>query len=109
MDNDLILAPSCNGAPSTWTWDGNCRWDAPEYMTTKRPLLPAMSQFNNALLTVFFRDTLQVKDVDWLDLICELGARKRTDRPDLTVIQDIYLRLQRMSADLSSEDLQAFQ
>jgi hypothetical protein len=68
-----------------------------------------MSQFNNALLTVFFRDTLQVKDVDWLDLICELGARKRTDRPDLTVIQDIYLRLQRMSADLSSEDLQAVQ
>ena len=78
-------------------------------MTIKRPLLSVMSEFNNDLLTNFFRDTLGVKDVAWLDLILELKARKRTDRPDNTVIRDIYLRLQRMSADLSSVDLQNFQ
>jgi hypothetical protein len=36
----------------------------------------------------------------------ELRAIKAENKPDIKVVQDIYLRLQRMSADMDSEDLE---
>ena len=67
-----------------------------------------MSHFNTPALTAFFQSTLDVKDVSWVDLTKELGEIKAKIKPDIKVIQDIYLRLQRMSADLGSEDLESF-
>ena len=67
-----------------------------------------MSHFNTPALTAFFQSTLDVKDVSWVDLTKELGEIKAKIKPDIKVIQDIYLRLQRMSADLKSEDMESF-
>jgi hypothetical protein len=77
-------------------------------MTTKWALLPSLSHLNTPILTVFFQNTLDINDVAWSDLIEELDEGiKAKDKPDIKVIQDIYLRLQRMSVDLGPGDLES--
>ena len=107
-DNDLVLAPSYQTRPPSWTYSARCLWDAPDYLTTKWALLPSLSRFNTPTLAAFFQSTLDVEDVSWVDLTKELGEIKAKLKPDIKVIQDIYHRLQRMSADLGSEDLESF-
>lgn len=106
-DNDLVLALSCPKMLPTWTYSGRCRWDGPDYMTKLWALLPSLSHLNTPILTVFFQNTLDIEDVSWVDLVSELGAMKAENKPDTIAVQDIYLRLQRMSADLGSEELEA--
>jgi hypothetical protein len=65
-----------------------------------------LSHLNTPILAAFFQNTLGVKDVSRRDLIRELRAIKAENKPDIKVVQDIYLRLQRMSADMDSEDLE---
>jgi hypothetical protein len=91
----------------SWTYSGRCRWDGPDYMTKLWALLPSLSHLNTPILTVFFQNTLDIEDVSWVDLVSELGAMKAENKPDTIAVQDIYLRLQRMSADLESEELEA--
>jgi hypothetical protein len=102
-DHDLILVPSFRERPASWTYSARCLWDAPDYLTTKWALLPFLSHLSIPILTVFFKDTLDVHDVSSEDLTLELGAMKAKIKPDIKVVQDIYLRLQEMSADLGPE------
>jgi hypothetical protein len=67
-----------------------------------------LAHLNTPILTVFFQNTLDIKDVAWSDLIEELGEGiKAKGKPDIKVVQDIYLRLQKMSVDLDPEDLKS--
>jgi hypothetical protein len=93
--------------PPSWTYPGCCRWDAPDYMTTIWALLPSLSHLNTSILTIFFQKTLDIDDVSWVDLANELEEIKDESKLDLKIVQDIYLRLQKMSADLDSEELEA--
>ncbi|KAF8857981.1 hypothetical protein BDZ45DRAFT_743799 [Acephala macrosclerotiorum] len=97
-DNDLVLVPACRKGPPSWTYSGRCFWDAPDYLTTKLALLPSLSHLNTPYLTAFFQNTLGVEDVSWGDLTRELGAIKAENKPGIKVVQDIYLRLQRMAS-----------
>jgi hypothetical protein len=106
-DYDLILAPSSQGRLSSWTYSYRCLWDAPDYLTTKSALLPSLSHLNTTILAIFFVNTLNIADVSWKDLIDELKVMKAKGIPDTKIMQDIYLRLQSMLADLESEDLQS--
>jgi hypothetical protein len=83
-----------------------CLWDAPEYMTTKHALLPALSHLNNQILTSFFQETLEILDVSWDDLLDELFAISVEGQPDVENIRDIYRRLYTMSIRFSSEILE---
>ncbi|RDL30730.1 Uncharacterized protein BP5553_10075 [Venustampulla echinocandica] len=105
--NYLILAPSYGTRPPSWTYPGNCFWDAPDYLTTRCALLPALSHFKTPFIAYFFQFTLGVRNVSWDDLTRELRAIKAKTKPDINVVQDIYLRLQRMSADLESKYLES--
>jgi hypothetical protein len=104
-DNSLVLAPPRGGGPPYWTHPEVCLWDAPDYMTTSRALLPALSHLNTSILAIFFVDTLDILDVSWNDLTYELEMIQEEGNPDMDIVQDIYLRLQEMSANLESEDL----
>jgi hypothetical protein len=105
-DNNLVLAPACRKGLRSWTSSRCCLWDAPDYLTIKWPLLPYLSHLNTPILAAFFQKTLGVKDVSRRHLMRELRAIKAENKPDIKVVQDIYLRLQRMSADMDSEDLE---
>jgi len=74
-------------------------------MTTKYPLLPALSSFNTPILTQFFRVTLEIPNLSWENLIEELGAIKKKSKVDARNVEDIYQRLQKMSVDLSTEEV----
>lgn len=68
------------------------------------PLL-SLSQLTTPTLTVFFQETLSVPDVVWENLTEELYFIQIEDsderyQVDNMAIQDIYLRLQDMSAQL---------
>ena len=107
-DYKLILAPSSGERPRSWTHSAYCLWDAPDYLTTKWALLPSLSHLNTPILTVFFQNTLDIKDVAWSDLIEELDEGiKAKDKPDIKAVQDIYLRLQKMLVDLGPGDLES--
>ena len=94
--------------PRSWTYSACCLWDAPDYLTTKWALLPSLSHLNTPILTVFFQNTLNIKDVAWSDLIEELDdGIKAKDEPDIKVVQDIYLRLQKMAVDLGPGNLES--
>ncbi|KAL2065322.1 hypothetical protein VTL71DRAFT_2991 [Oculimacula yallundae] len=100
----LILAPSrLNGAPS-WTCQANCVWDAPDYLITSIPLLSYLSPFNTIVLTAFFQETLHIKNVSWGNLTDELDKRRKENLHDTEIDRDIYLRLQKMLADMDSEE-----
>jgi hypothetical protein len=106
-EHELLLAPP-SGRPRSWTYSDYCLWDAPDYLTTKWALLPSLAHLNTPILTVFFQNTLDIKDVAWSDLIEELGEGiKAKGKPDIKVVRDIYLRLQKMSVDLDPGDLKS--
>ncbi|TVY16404.1 hypothetical protein LARI1_G008274 [Lachnellula arida] len=109
-NEELILAPSrLEGLPS-WTCQVNCFWDAPDYLITTIPLLPYLSRFNTTnttVLTAFFQETLDIPDVSWGNLTDELDKRQMENLQDMKINQDIYLRLQKMSADMDSEELES--
>jgi len=74
-------------------------------MTTRFPLLPALSAVNNPILTAFFRDTLEIRDASWNHLIDELVEIKKKSSPDVNNIKDIYHRLHNMASDLDLESV----
>jgi hypothetical protein len=76
-------------------------------MTTSWALLPSLSHLDTSILAIFFVKTLDIDDVSWVDLVSELEGIKAESKLDLKIVQDIYLRLQKMSADLDSEELDA--
>jgi hypothetical protein len=49
-----------------------CVWEGPAYLTFKAPLFSSLSEVNNTILTEFFCNTLQIKNADFWDLLCEL-------------------------------------
>lgn len=65
-----------------------------------------MSCSNTPTLTTFFKETLDIKDVSWVNLISELKARQGKEQQDVKVIQDIYLRLQEVSAHMEPKNLE---
>jgi hypothetical protein len=69
-------------------------------------LLPSLSHLNTSILAIFFVETLDIVDVSWSDLVLELDEIREESKPDMKIVQDIYLRLQRMSADLEPEELE---
>jgi hypothetical protein len=83
-----------------------CIWDGPHYMRVKYSLLPALSDANNATLTAFFVDTLQMKNVSCKNLTDELADIKKYVR-NTANIHDIYIRLQTMATYLSAAELDA--
>ena len=76
-------------------------------MITSRPLLPYFSSFNTTVLTAFFQETLHISDVTWGNLTDELDERRMENLHDINIDQDIYLRLQKMSADMGLEELES--
>jgi hypothetical protein len=75
-------------------------------MRTRMALLPSLSHLNTSILAIFFVETLDIVDVSWSDLVLELDEIREESKPDMKIVQDIYLRLQRMSADLEPEELE---
>lgn len=76
-------------------------------MTTCRALLPSLSHLNTSTLAIFFVETLDIHDVSWPNFVNELEDMKAESEPDMKIVRDIYLRIQKMSADLESLDLEA--
>jgi hypothetical protein len=74
-------------------------------MRAKYPLLPALSDVNNATLTAFFVDTLQMKNVSYGNLTDELASIKKRSTTNIENIHDIYTRLQIMASSLSAAEL----
>lgn len=74
-------------------------------MKGKYPLLPALSDVNNATLTAFFVDTLQIKNVSYKNLTDELVSIKKRSKTNVENIRDIYVRLQIMASSLSAAEL----
>jgi len=101
------MAPSRLERLPSWTCQGFCFWDAPDYLISTRPLLPYLSRFNTTILTAFFQETLDIPDVSWGNLSDELHDRRLENLHDMKIYQDIYLRLQKMSADMDSEELKS--
>lgn len=106
-DNDLVFALFCEGRPPSWTFPACGPWDAPAYMRTSRTRLPSLSHLNTSILAIFIVETFDIADVFWPNLVHELDEIKEGGKPDMKIVQDIYLRLQRMSADLEPEKLEA--
>jgi hypothetical protein len=78
-------------------------------MREKYPLLPALSDVNNATLTAFFVDTLQMKNVSYKDLTDELAFIKKRSTTNIENIHDIYTRLQIMATSLNVAELDIVQ
>jgi len=71
-------------------------------------LLPFLSHLKSPAIAAFFQNTLGIVDVIWKNFLIELKMIKKQDKPDVKIIHDIYVRLQTMSADLNSMELQSF-
>jgi hypothetical protein len=102
-----VLALSCEARPPSWTSPPFCLWDAPAYVGTSRALLPSLSHLNTSILAIFFVETLDNANVSWPDLALELGEMTAESKLDMKTVQDIYLRLQKMSTDLEPVELEA--
>ena len=74
-------------------------------MREKYPLLSALSDVNNATLTAFFVDTLQMKNVSYKNLTYELESNKKRSTTNIENIHDIYARLQIMASSLNAAEL----
>ena len=74
-------------------------------MREKYPLLPALSDVNNATLTAFFVDTLQMKNVSYKNLTDELESIKKRSTTNIENIHDIYAHLQIMASSLNAAEL----
>jgi hypothetical protein len=74
-------------------------------MWRKYPLLSALSDVNNAILTAFFVNTLQIKNVSYENLTDELASIKNRSTTNIENIHDIYTRLQIMASSLSATEL----
>jgi hypothetical protein len=63
---------------------------------------------SSAALSAFFKDTLQVPDINATRLVEELKTIQTMDNatPDVSTLRDIYLQLQRLCDGLPSEELQ---
>lgn len=93
--NKGILVPGHGNTPSTWKFAVECRWEAPDYLTSKTPLLSKLGGSPSPVLAEFFHRTLDIPDVGWNDLIQQLqtfgifsGAAVDPEH-----ILDIYRRL----------------
>jgi hypothetical protein len=69
--------------PASWKELNECLWDAPSNLITKVPLKEIyISSFQDLDVELdhiagFFRRTLDIDDIDWLDVISELKELKR--------------------------------
>ncbi|KAE9369740.1 hypothetical protein N431DRAFT_493510 [Stipitochalara longipes BDJ] len=109
-DDDLIYIPTSH-KDGHWTWEDECVWDGPAYLSVKRALLPALSAVNNSTLTAFFVKTLEISDVNCYNLLDELASIKEISdtvccsAQEIENINDIYTRLRTMSSSLSRNQL----
>jgi hypothetical protein len=80
---DLIFVPPWKSMPASWKEPDECLWDAPSDFITKVPLKEIyISSFQDSDIELdhiagFFRGTLDIDDIDWLDVISELEELKR--------------------------------
>jgi len=96
-----------------YTYPARCLWDAPSYMTSRRPLKAALSDYdssitNNSTICAFFQDTLEIPNFNASHLLIELRwVRKQGLKSYSSVnLHDIYRQLQNLCLDMSVEDLQ---
>lgn len=81
-EHQLIFVPQWKSEPAFWTDPDECLWDAPSDFMTKVPLKEIYTSFFHDLsaalerMEEFFRDTLKIDDIDWLDVIEELTELK---------------------------------
>lgn len=95
----LIFVPPGNSIPASWNKPNECLWDAPSDFVTKVPLkeiyVSAFQDLDVELdnMAGFFRGTLDIRDIDWLDVISELEELKRQPTTTGEVVRQLYVVL----------------
>jgi hypothetical protein len=93
---DLIFVPPWKSKPASWEEPDECLWDAPSDFITKVPLKEIYASSFQDLdveldhMAGFFRGTLDIDDIDWLDVISELEELKRQPTVTGEVVRQLY-------------------
>jgi hypothetical protein len=80
--HDLIFVPQRDSSPAMWAEPNECLWDAPGNFITSVPLKEIYTSFYNLStelghLIGFFRETLNIHDIEWPYVINEVEELKR--------------------------------
>lgn len=100
---DLIFVPQWKSKPASWTKPNQCLWDAPSDFMTKVPLKEIYTSSFHDLstelghVTEFFRETLGIDDIDWLDVIDELEELKRQQSITGEAVRQLFVILSEKS------------
>ena len=93
-DSEHIFVPAHGGNSATWAAVADCLWNAPSDLTSKFPLKerykPISDSQGTQFLSIFFQNTLSVRDASWRDLVAELQALKAKGIEDLDQITEVY-------------------
>jgi hypothetical protein len=108
-EEDLVLLPSDYRDEPCWARLQDCRWDAPQYMLSRKPLKFLYEthfggQKKVSILRRFFNETLGVSDCKWVDFVDELEALKHSGCKDILRITAIYEHLARIKKNIPSKD-----